>query len=125
LILSAGAMTLGRTGSETSPGIENYSPSGTRAFAELLRNRGYVPRSERNPSPRIRKDEVAIAFSPTPEMFLLTGEEKESKVITAFKKYVQDGGRGIHLQKTKSGWSPIRVKCSRLDFGRHAARKCS
>jgi len=98
LILSAGAMTLGRTGSETSPGIENYSPSGTRAFAELLRNRGYVLRSERNPSPRIRKDEVAIAFSPTPEMFLLTGEEKESKVITAFKKYVQDGGRGIHLQ---------------------------
>lgn len=98
LILSAGAMTLGRTGSETSPGIENYSPSGTRAFAELLRNRGYVLRSERNPSPRIRKNEVAIAFSGNPEMLLLNGEEKESKVVTAFKKYVKEGGRGIHLQ---------------------------
>lgn len=98
LILSAGAMTLGRTGSETSPGIENYSPSGTRAFAELLRNRGYKLRQDRNPNPRIRKDEVAVAFTSPRETSLFSGEETESKLVKAFQTFVREGGRGIHLE---------------------------
>lgn len=62
LILAAIGISYGRSSSEAKPTIDNFGPSGSAAFATLLRNNGYSVRNMTAAFPNVRGDEIVIAF---------------------------------------------------------------
>jgi hypothetical protein len=63
LAVAAAVLALGRQESWPIPDSTSYAPSGTRAFADLLRSEGFLVRSIRQSSFRLYSDELAIAIA--------------------------------------------------------------
>jgi hypothetical protein len=65
VVLLVGASVLlafSREDDRTFPSLTSNRPSGTAAFARLLAEADYQVRGDRDPAPRLRLDEVAVAF---------------------------------------------------------------
>lgn len=63
LVIGVIMLTLGKPERAAKPSAENYGPSGTAAFADLLRDQGYAVRLDRRSAPVVGPDEVAIAIN--------------------------------------------------------------
>lgn len=62
LALSAGLLAVARQDRNTFPSIRSHGPSGTRAFAELLRSEGIRVDLDQTTNPKLKPGDVAIAL---------------------------------------------------------------
>jgi hypothetical protein len=62
LAISAGSLSLATNESSSFPSAGSYSPSGTRAFADLLRAQGYSVAVTTSTKPHLTKNDVVVAF---------------------------------------------------------------
>lgn len=62
LAISAGIVSLGQRDVRAFPSAESTSPSGTAAFAEVLRRQGYRVDVDMRPRPALAPGDVAVAF---------------------------------------------------------------
>lgn len=63
LLIAAAAVLLGgETDDRAAPSAESYSPSGLRAFVELLKANGYHPVVDRNRKPAIGPNDIVVSF---------------------------------------------------------------
>lgn len=63
LVIAAGTLSLGRNDTRTLPSASSYTPSGTKAFADLLANSGYHVQVTQAAKPKLAPQGVLVAFS--------------------------------------------------------------
>ena len=103
LCISAFLISLGQQDTDTSPEAESYSPSGISAFVELLRQRGVPVSIDQQPRPRLKPNDIAVAFDVTTKdnLGITDKDPEQSRFSTYFWKYIEDGGSGILLSVPK------------------------
>lgn len=65
LVVSVGLILLGSKDTRAFPSADSYLPSGTAAFADLLRRSGYQVVVDHEAKPHLRAGDVVIAFDPS------------------------------------------------------------
>jgi len=94
LAIGAVSLTLGRNDSETFPSASSYSPSGTKAFADLLTSLGNHVTITQATKPRLEQTDVVIAFAPNTAF-------SSPDARTVIDDFVEKGGRAIVLSVPK------------------------
>lgn len=102
LAIATGVIALGGRESQATPSSASFRPSGTAAFAELLRRSGYEVRIESAVKPRLALDDVPIAFFPHFDVsdFTFSLKEIEEQVATTrklLKDHIARGGGAVHM----------------------------
>lgn len=92
-------MALGKRDVKSFPDSTSTGPSGTAVFAEMLRDLGYNVRVDRRPSPRLEKNDVAVAFVVAKQQLWKEYEEEETpnKFPARFRSFIESGGKGLVL----------------------------
>lgn len=102
--ISAAILSLTDVGSESTPSLASYNPSGASAFAELLRQSGYKVSSSYSTRPTLNPGDVAISFmladrGAFSNRTSLQGKEEIAKSTTEMvANQVSDGANAIFLQ---------------------------
>ena len=86
--IAAASLTLGRNDTKTFPSASSTSPSGTKAFADLLTSFGYSVAITQATKPQVGRDDILVGFAPN-------GEFKNSEVRKFIDDHVNPGGRAI------------------------------
>ena len=100
LLVSIGLIALGSRENRSFPSAESFLPSGTSAFAELLRREHYNVVVDHRGRPALKSGDLVIAFSDTGVTNLLTSdanEEQVDKTRTALSDFVEGGGKLLSL----------------------------
>lgn len=98
LVISAVLLSLGEREVAASPSAISRAPSGTAAFAELLRRRGYRVALDRRETPKLTKDDLAVAFVLRKESFFEPEADLKDRypfserIRENLTRFVQDGG---------------------------------
>jgi len=120
LIVSVGMIILGSKESRAFPSADSYLPSGTSAFAELLRRNHYQVVVDHHPKPALRPGDTVIAFDPsiTQAMSAVTAEgggEDLAATKEVIDQFVRDGGNVISFsmspdfsEESKRLWNTTR-----------------
>lgn len=85
LLASIAVLFAGQTAANAWPSMTSPRPSGTMAFAELLRREGYEVVLDRSNQPKLGKDDIAVAFT-------IAGS---SDVENAFTQMDEDSGVSV------------------------------
>jgi hypothetical protein len=112
LAVAAFGLSLGRPEVMATPAADSFMPSGTRAFAELLKAQGYEVSISRSTLPRLRPDDVALAYFrwATPKLT----DENESPTVSRLLEHVGEGGTLVAM--------PFNPDYRRSTFGAREAR---
>jgi hypothetical protein len=94
--IASALLSLGQRDDKTNPAANSYGPSGTSAFAELLKRNGYDVRVDRRPRPRLAPDEVAVAFEVSGVSPFTSGDNEEEFEKTLLDQ-VRAGRRAVLL----------------------------
>lgn len=102
LIVSIGLIALGQKESRTYPSAQSYRPSGSSAFAELLRESGYKVVIDQYSKPHLQAGEVVVAFVPTAPTgtSVITSEADDDQVKLTkdtIADFVSKGGKLLSL----------------------------
>lgn len=102
LVVSMGLVALGTRESRAFPSAESYLPSGSAAFAELLRQSGYKVVVEHRVKPQLQRGDLVIAFNlSAPIGRSLISSEANQEEIDATKdvisNFVKAGGKVLSL----------------------------
>ena len=65
--IAAASLTLGRNDTKTFPSASSTSPSGTKAFADLLTSFGYNVAITQATKPQVGRDDILVGFAPNGE----------------------------------------------------------
>ncbi len=90
LVIGVIMLTLGKPERSSNPSAESYGPSGTAAFADLLRDQGFSVRLDRRSAPVVGPDEVAIAINVERNQTNLSGFSEGSKLGIPIKEVITD-----------------------------------
>lgn len=86
LLVAATALLLGgQSDDHAAPSAESYSPSGVRAFAELLRANGYRPVIDRTKKPTVGPGDIVVMFDVTDHTSGATTDDGSSDENTTRK----------------------------------------
>lgn len=103
--IAAVLLTLGQPSTSSEPSASSFSPSGTSAFAEIMRRSGYQVTVSHSPNPSLKPTDVAVAFTLPPEekpMNPLVPEKTLARSIEvqtrdAVTAFVRRGGSALVL----------------------------
>lgn len=100
LIVVGGLMVVGRDEARSRPSALSYSPSGSRALAELLEQSGFKVRIERRTSPALSNRQLAILFQLPQRVnpFQTAEAESISPLRDALHAHLDRGGRALILE---------------------------
>ena len=88
LAIAAVSLTLGRNDSSTFPSASSYSPSGTKAFADLLTRMGYRVSITQATKPVVKRDHILIAYAQNSAF-------RSSTARKFIEDFVEAGGKAI------------------------------
>lgn len=106
LVFAAASISLGKREANSNPTITSFSPSGTAAFAELLKQEGFTVVLSRSARPAFRPDDLAIAFSLDNEFGSLTSAQNtvpvsernaQQHLLATLQSHVRKGGSALVL----------------------------
>jgi hypothetical protein len=103
LALGGGLFSLGQRETRAFPSAESVAPSGTAAFSRLLEQQGYSVVADRRRQPRLRPDDLAVAFVIVDTPFTLLGEGTDtpndplSPTFQHLHEHLSQGGRVLLL----------------------------
>lgn len=93
--LSALSITLGSKDNKAYPSVESYAPSGSAAFAELLRRNGYSVTAERKALPNFQANDVVVLFEVDSQTNWTS--QRDSALGKRLKKFISAGGTAVIL----------------------------
>ena len=100
LAISMAMILLGREEFATDPSTNSYGPSGTRAFAELLRSRGYEVEVSLASRPATKPEDLGVGFmvEDRETEFDFSAPGHQSPTQAQFIKHLEGGGRGLLIR---------------------------
>lgn len=97
IVIAAAFLSLDRSEAQTFPSASSYSPSGTRAFADLLQQSGYKVSLNFSDAPEVDKDDVIVAFYINHPLTFGGGDRDDemSRLQDIVMAHVRQGGKAI------------------------------
>jgi len=91
-------LLIGKSEDQVNPAITNYGPSGTAAFAELLRQSGYSVTSTKFARPRLAPSTLVIAFEGVQQVTFTEDEPAADPKDSVVASHVKAGGAAMVLR---------------------------
>ncbi len=102
LVLGAAMMSLGTAERDSFPSASSFSPSGSKALADLLSREGYKVSITLDPDPILDKEDVMVAFKTGEEemsdFIVGPGQDKKKDIAVDFFKH---GGKVLQFDVPK------------------------